>query len=126
MGITTPLRVVVSGAGAAVDRIDGILSAVEVLAVSIRSIEKDMRGMRSDLREVIDGVAELKRSVDGLDGSVAGIRETTASLDARVVDVQDSLTHVDALARSVPRIGRRAARARQSATVVPVVPADGL
>jgi hypothetical protein len=124
MGLTTPLRVVVSSAGAAVDRIDRILSSLEVLALSIKSIEKDMRGMRSDLREVIDGVTELRHSVEGLDGSVEAIRATTRSLDARVIEVQDSLTHVDALARSVPRIGRRAARARESSTVVPVIPVD--
>ena len=114
MGITTPVRVVVTGAGAAIDRVDRILSAIEVLAASISRIEHDMRGMRSDLREVIDGLDGLRSSVGALDGSVSGIREATVSLDVRVDELQDSLVHVDALVQSLPRVRRRVARARQN------------
>lgn len=121
MGLTTPLRVVVAGAGSAVDRIDRILNAIEALAVSIKSIEADMRGMRSDLREVIDGVEGLRGSVLALDGAVSGIRDATVGLETRVDDLQDTLAHVDALARSVPRVRRRAARAREASG--PVNPA---
>ena len=111
MGLTTPLRVVVAQAGHAVDRIDRILSAIEALAVSIRQIEGDMRGMRSDLREVIGALDGLRDSVHGLDGAVTGIRDATVGLETRVDDLQDTLKHVDALARSVPRVRRRAERA---------------
>ena len=114
MGLTTPVRVVVTGAGAAIDRVDRILSAVEVLAASIGRIEQDMRGMRSDLREAIDGINRLRDSVGALDGSVLGIRDATVSLDDRVVELQDSLVHVDALVQSLPRVKRRVARARQN------------
>jgi ABC-type transporter Mla subunit MlaD len=107
MDITTPLRVVVSGAGAAADRIDRILRSIEVLAVSIKAIEADMRGMRADLREVIEGVDELRTAVEALDGSVGGIRDATLSLDRRVVELGDTLVHVDTLARSLSRISRR-------------------
>lgn len=102
-----PARAVWSGAGAFAERLDRVLSAVEQLARSIKSIEDDMRGMRSDLREVNEGIEGLRTTVVHLEGWVAGIRDATVAIDGRVDGLERTLEAVDELARSVPRFGRK-------------------
>ncbi len=105
MGLGSPVQSAVRSAGAAVDRLDRILSSLETLGGSIASIEHDMRGMRKELQQAVEGIECLRRDVQGLDGSVAGIETATVSLQGEVVKLGKSLKRIDAL---VPRIGRRA------------------
>ena len=114
MGLATPAVAAVRGLGAAVDRLDRILSSLETLGGSIASIEQDMRGMRSDLREAIDGIEALRDDVRSLEGSVTGIRDATMSLESRVDELGVSLKRIDSL---VPRLSRRSrAQAREHDT----------
>lgn len=122
MGIASPLqtverpvRAILGGAGAAVDRIDRILTAVEHLAVSIKAIEHEMRGMRGDVQELGAEVRGLRNDLTAVDRRVADIAGTMHGIDASVDDLEGrldsmakSLRRIDAIARSVPRLGRRA------------------
>jgi outer membrane murein-binding lipoprotein Lpp len=113
MGIASPAAAAVRGFGAAIDRLDRILSSLETVGGSIASMERDMRGMRNDLQSAVASIEALRGDVRGLDGSVQGIREATESLEAKVDELGGSLKRIDAL---VPRITRRAraqARAAQ-------------
>lgn len=104
MGIASPAVAAMRGLGAAVDRLDRILSSLETLGGSIASIEKDMRGMRGDLQKAVDGIDALRGDVRSLEGSVTGIRDATVSLENKVDELGGSLKRIDAL---VPRITRR-------------------
>ena len=113
MGIASPAAAAMRGLGATVDRLDRILCSLETLGGSMASIERDMRGMRTDLQSAVESIEALRGDVRGLDGSVHGIREATESLEAKVEELGGSLKRIDAL---VPRITRRAraqARAAQ-------------
>jgi archaellum component FlaC len=103
MGLVTPVSGVVRSVGAAVDRLDRILSSLETLGGSIASIEHDMRGMRSELREAITGIDALRGDVQNMDGSVDGIREATVGLQSQLEGLGKSLKRIDAL---VPRLRR--------------------
>ena len=94
----------VRGVGAAVDRLDRILSSLETLGGSIASIERDMRGMRDDLQQAVAGIEALRGDVRSLEGSVTGIREATTALQDEVVLLGKSLKRIDSL---VPRLSRR-------------------
>ena len=105
MGLPNPVQAAVRSAGATVDRLDRILSSLETLGGSIASIEHDMRGMRKELQQAVEGIECLRKDVQGLDGSVGGIEGATVTLQDEVVKLGRSLKRIDAL---VPRIGRRA------------------
>lgn len=109
--VERPVRAAARGAGAAAGRVDRILRSFETLGVAIASIEREMRGMRGDLREVIAALGALREDVGVLDGSVSGIRDATVSLEQQVAGLEDhlltvgkSLRRIDSL---VPRISRR-------------------
>ena len=113
MGIASPAAAAVRGFGAAIDRLDRILCSLETVGGSIAAMERDMRGMRNDLREAVDSIGALRGDVRNLDQSVTGIRDATVSLEGKVEELGGSLKRIDAL---VPRITRRAraqARAAQ-------------
>ena len=112
MGLATPLQGAVRSAGAAVDRLDRILSSLETLGGSIASIEHDMRFMRKELQQAVEGIESLRGDVQGLNGSVGGIEGATTALQGEVINLGKSLKRIDAL---VPRLGRRA-RADHTAT----------
>lgn len=104
MGFPSPVTVAVRGVGAAVDRLDRILSSLETLGGSMASIERDMRLMRQDIQAAVDGIDALRGDVRQLDASVGGIRDTTRALEEHVIELRGSLKRIDSL---VPRLGRR-------------------
>jgi methyl-accepting chemotaxis protein len=104
MGLTSPVTAAVRSAGAAVDRLDRILSSLETLGGSIASIEHDMRLMRKDIQAAVAGIEHLRSDVRGLDGSIVGIREATERLEDQVSSLGKSLKRIDSL---VPRLTRR-------------------
>lgn len=111
MGLPTPLGALERPVKEAIRRLDRILTSLESLGGSIAVIEREMTGMRADLREVIGTLEHLRGDVNGLNGSVNGIREATEALEEQVVGldahlqgVGKTLRRVDAM---VPRLGRR-------------------
>ena len=58
-------RGVNNAARGAVGGVDRLISAVEGLAEGIISIEREMKGMRRDMREVIDSVEGLRHDLRG-------------------------------------------------------------
>jgi methyl-accepting chemotaxis protein len=123
MGIADPFRVAVSGAGAAVARLDRILTAIEQLAVGIKTIEAEMRGLRADIGAVNANIDDLRASVDHLGSGVGGIRDATVSLDHKIDEVSGTLHTIDALARSIPGARRRARLHTSKPQVAPIDPA---
>jgi hypothetical protein len=104
--VQVPLRV---GAGI-VRRVDRVLSTVENLATGVVSMEKELRAMRRDMREVVDGVDRLGDEVRGMRTGVDGIRGSTESLDGRLDGVAGSLERIDHLAGRLGRFGGGRAR----------------
>jgi hypothetical protein len=74
---------------------------------ALTEIGREIRGLRSDMREVIAGVDGLRDDVRSLGGGVGGIREATESLDTKIDAVAVHLENVSTLAG---RLGRFAAR----------------
>ena len=67
-------------ARAAIGGVDRLISAVEGLAEGIASIEREMKGMRRDMREVIESVEGLRADLAGFDD----VRDATVSMDRGV------------------------------------------
>jgi hypothetical protein len=86
-----------------------VARALEGIA-AVKAVEREMRGLRDDMREVIAGVEGLREDVRSLNGGVGGIREATESLDAKIDDVSVHLQTVGALAARVGRLGARRPR----------------
>jgi hypothetical protein len=106
------------GAGArdAVDGVSHLIAVIEKVTTGIAAIETEMRGMRSDMREVIEGVEGLRNDLTELTTEVAAIRAATTGLEQQVGPRLDavgrSLHHIDSLAARFPRLsGARAAAA---------------
>ncbi len=102
-------RSVNSAARGAFGGVERLIVTVESLAEGITSIEREMRGMRRDMREVID-------SVEGLRGDLAGfaeLREATVTMSEDVKDLAIGLDGLNALLDRYPRLlGQRAAEKR--------------
>jgi hypothetical protein len=90
--------------------IGALLSPLTALA----SIERELRGMRGDVRELLGAIEGLRDDVRGLNGGVSRIGDATVSLESKV----DGLTvHVDALGSLAGRIGRLGVRHRKDIDV---------
>lgn len=111
MGLPTPLGALDRPVRDAIRRLDRILTSLEQLGGSIKTIEREMTGMRSDLKEVIGVLEGVRTDVHKLDGSVGGIRDATVSLEQQVIGLDDHLQTVGKTLRRVdsmvPRISRR-------------------
>ena len=102
-------RGVNSAARGALGGVDRLISAVEGLAEGITSIEREMKGMRRDMRQVIDSVEGLRNDLAGFDD----IRAATTSMDREVQAMHQSLDGVNNLLDRYPRLlGGRAAEKR--------------
>jgi hypothetical protein len=67
------------------------------------SIERELRGLRGDIREVIDGIDGLRSDVRAMHGRVGRISTATEALEAKVDDLS---VHIDALGSLAGRLGR--------------------
>jgi hypothetical protein len=106
---------------ALVARVDRVLASVETLAFGMASVEEEMRGMRSDVREVTGRVdllreefAHVAREVKGIGAvterlgeHVAPLPEVLAALDGHLDGMTGSLNRIDELASRLNRFGRR-------------------
>src|SRR4051794_35298631 len=112
MGLPTPLGALDRPVREAIRRLDRILTSLESLGGSIKTIETEMRGMRSDLKDVIVVLEGVRADVSKLDGSVGGIRDATVSLEHQVIGLDHHLQGVGKTLRRVdsmvPRLTRRA------------------
>jgi hypothetical protein len=74
---------------------------------SLSSIEREMRGLRGDMREVVSGIEGLRDDVRELGGGVGRISTSTKALETKV----DGLAvHLDAVGALATRFGRFGAR----------------
>lgn len=91
-------------------RVEQLLASVEALATGVASLEREFRGLRGDMREVIDGVERLRGEVRGMSDGVHGIRGATSSIEGRIDTVAESLERLDVLTARLQRLsgGRRA------------------
>lgn len=94
----------------AVRRIERLLVAVESLAGGVQSMEREFVGLRSDIREVIDGVERLRGDVRSLNDGVHGIRGATGAIEGRIDGVAESLERLDVLTARLSRLGGRRPR----------------
>ena len=77
---------------------------------SIASIEREMRGLRGDMRQVVEGIEGLRADVRSMHGGVGRIGTSTESLEAKV----DELTvHLDVIGGLASRFGRFGVRRPQ-------------
>lgn len=76
---------------------------------ALSSIERELRGMRGDVRDVLAAVEGLREDVRALHGGVGRIGDATVNLEAKVDDLG---VHIDALGTLAGRIGRLGVRRR--------------
>ena len=74
---------------------------------SIASIEREMRGLRGDMRQVVTGIEGLRADVRAMHGGVGRISTSTESLEAKVDELSVHLDAIGALASRFGRIGTR-------------------
>jgi methyl-accepting chemotaxis protein len=111
--VLSPVRAVVA-VGSAVTRLQRTLDHLDDMADGVAIMEREMRGMRADLADVIGelegvrgGVGALGTSVDSMSDGVSGIRGATETLDSRVENLNKSIENIDALASRFSRFGAR-------------------
>jgi uncharacterized protein YoxC len=84
--------------------------AVKVVLAPVRalvSIEREMRGLRGDMRDILAGIEGLREDVQTLHGGVGRIGDATVSLETKVDELA---VHIDALGTLAGRLGRFGAR----------------
>lgn len=99
-----------SAARGALGGVDRLISAVEGLAEGIGSIEREMKGMRRDMRHVIDSIEGLRQDLAGFDD----IRAATVSMDREVQELGRGLDGVNSLLDRYPRLLGRTASERRA------------
>jgi methyl-accepting chemotaxis protein len=111
--VLSPVRAV-AAVGSAVARLQRALDHLDDMADGVANMEREMRGMRADLADVIGelegvrgGVGLLGTSVDAMSDGVGGIRSATETLDSRVGNLNKSIENIDALASRFSRFGGR-------------------
>ena len=80
--------------------------AVKVFLAPVRalvSIEREMRGLRGDMRNILAGIEGLREDVQALHGGVGRIGDATVSLESKVDELG---VHIDALGTLAGRLGR--------------------
>jgi hypothetical protein len=123
------------GAGARnlVSRLDEALHHLEQLVDGVLAMQKELAGMRRDVKALGNRVDGLRGDVQAMHAGVGGIRGATESLDQRFHEVPEKLNaveerlgsltgtleSVDALASRFGRFGRRNRKARGDAEPVP-------
>lgn len=104
--VVVPGRVVVDVAR----RVERLLQSVEALAGGVQSMEREFRGLRTDMREVIDGVERLRGEVRSMGDGVHGIRGATDAIEGRIDGVAESLERLDVLTARLARFGGKRTR----------------
>jgi hypothetical protein len=85
---------------------------IDTLLVPVRAIvaiERELRGMRGDVQELLGAVEGLRDDVRTLHGGVGRIGDATVNLEGKVDELG---VHIDALGTLAGRIGRIGARRR--------------
>jgi hypothetical protein len=77
---------------------------------AIVAIEREMRGLRGDVQDVLAGIQGLRDDVRSLHGGVGRIGDATVSLETKVDELG---VHIDALGTLAGRLGRLGARRRE-------------
>jgi len=102
-------RSVNNAARGALGGVDRLISTVEALAEGIGSIEREMKGMRRDMRQVIESVEGLRSDLAGFDD----LRDATVTMSQDVKVLGAGLDGLNALLDRYPRLlGQRAAERR--------------
>jgi hypothetical protein len=77
---------------------------------ALSSIERELRGLRGDMRDVIAGIDGLREDVRAMHAGVGRIGKATEALETKVGELS---VHIDALGALAGRIGRFGARRRE-------------
>ena len=104
--VVVPGRVVLDVAR----RAERLLVSIEELSSGVQAMEREFRGLRSDMREVIDGVERLRGEVRSMSDGVGGIRGSTEGIETRIDGVADSLARLDVITGRLARFGGRRPR----------------
>jgi hypothetical protein len=74
---------------------------------SIGAVERELRGLRGDMRQVVTGIEGLRTDVRAMHGGVGRINSSTEALETKVDELA---VHLDAIGALASRFGRFGAR----------------
>jgi short-subunit dehydrogenase len=105
-----PVRLLAS-AGHAVVRLQRTLDHLDDMAEGVTAMEREMRGMRADLAEVIgelEGIQDLNTQLQAIGDSVVAMNGGVATMGTSVESLNGSIGNIDAVAARFARFsGRR-------------------
>ena len=104
-----PVRLLTS-AGHAVARLQRTLDHLDDMAEGVTAMEREMRGMRADLAEVIgelEGIQDLNAQLHAIGDSVVDMNGGVATMGTSVESLNGSIGNIDAVAARFARLGGR-------------------
>lgn len=107
--VLAPARVLAS-VGSAVTRLQRTLDHLDDMADGVTAMEREMRGMRADLAEVIgelEGIRDLNTQLHVIGDSVVDMNAGVATMGTSVASLNESIENIDALAAKFARFGGR-------------------
>ena len=107
--VLAPARLVAS-VGHAVARLQRTLDKLDDMADGVTAMEREMRGMRADLAEVIgelEGIRDLNTQLHVIGDSVVEMNNGVATMGTSVESLNESIENIDALAAKFARFGGR-------------------
>lgn len=107
--VLAPARVV-AAVGTAITRLQRTLDHLDDMADGVVAMEREMRGMRADLAEVIgelEGIRDLNTRLHLIGDSVVDMNNGVATMSNSVEQLNTSIDNIDALAAKFARFGGR-------------------
>ncbi|WP_354698236.1 hypothetical protein DSM112329_03902 [Paraconexibacter sp. AEG42_29] len=96
--------------GTAITRLQRTLDHLDDMADGVTAMEREMRGMRADLAEVIgelEGIRDLNTRLHLIGDSVVDMNDGVKTMGASVDSLNTSIDNIDALAAKFARFGGR-------------------
>jgi hypothetical protein len=100
----------VAAVGSAVARLQRTLDKLDDMADGVTAMEREMRGMRADLAEVIgelEGIRDLNTRLLVIGDSVVEMNDGVSTMGASVASLNSSIDNIDHLAAKFARFGGR-------------------
>jgi methyl-accepting chemotaxis protein len=96
--------------GSTIGRLGRTLDHLDDMADGVTAMEREMRGMRADLAEVIgelEGIRDLNTRLHVIGDSVVDMNTGVSAMSANVEALNGSIDNIDALAAKFARFGGR-------------------
>jgi methyl-accepting chemotaxis protein len=96
--------------GSTLGRLGRTLDHLDDMADGVTAMEREMRGMRADLAEVIgelEGIRDLNTRLHVIGDSVIDMNTGVSAMSANVEALNSSIDNIDALAAKFARFGGR-------------------